>query len=140
MTVVSTRVGFYNRSSGQQGDDLEKFRVDRSPASKMRILHRALTRQRALRVCSFVYQQVRDLSHPLVLKETIKCGTAIPQAELIALASGLFGEVYNTHSMLEQLNEDVVQVRFHQDNDGILKILKAGYIRQSFDIAERCIV
>ncbi len=84
MTVVSTRLGFYNRSSGQQGDDLEKFRVDRSPSSKciqMRILHRALTRQRALRVCSFVYQQVRDLSHPLVLKETIKCGTAIPEAE-----------------------------------------------------------
>ena len=43
-----------------------------------------------------------------------------PAAELIAMVSGLFGEVYNTHSILEQLLEDVVQMGFHQDNDAAL--------------------
>ena len=41
-------------------------------------------------------------------KKRSSVARSIPEAELIALASGLFGELYNTHSMLEQLIEDVV--------------------------------
>lgn len=49
------------------------------------------------------------------------------EAELIAMANGLYGEVYNLQSFVQQLIGDVVEVKFFQDNSAVLQVLKAGY-------------
>lgn len=49
------------------------------------------------------------------------------ESELIAMANGLFGEVYNLQAFLQNLLGKVVHVQFHQDNSAVLQVLKAGY-------------
>ena len=45
----------------------------------------------------------------------------------IAMANGLFGEVYNLQAFLQALFGTVVNVQFYQDNSAVLQVLKAGY-------------
>ena len=49
------------------------------------------------------------------------------EAELIAMANGLYGEVYNLQSFIQQLVGGVVEVKFFQDNNAVLQVLEAGY-------------
>ena len=49
------------------------------------------------------------------------------EAELIAMANGLFGEVYNLQSFLQQLIGKELEVKFFQDNNAVLQVLEAGY-------------
>ena len=49
------------------------------------------------------------------------------EAELIAMAGGLFGEVYNLQAFLEYLTQTGVEVKFWQDNNAVLQVLRAGY-------------
>ena len=49
------------------------------------------------------------------------------ESELIAMANGMFGEVYNMQAFLESLVNKTVNVEFHQDNSAVLQVLKAGY-------------
>ena len=49
------------------------------------------------------------------------------EAELIAMANGLFGEVYNLQSFLQQLLGKELEVKFFQDNNAVLQVLEAGY-------------
>ena len=49
------------------------------------------------------------------------------EAERISMASGLFGEVYNIQSFLEQLTLGDIEVCFWQDNIAVLQVLQAGY-------------
>ena len=48
------------------------------------------------------------------------------ESELIAMANGLFGEVYNLQAFLQALLGTVVNVQFYQDNSAVLQVLKAG--------------
>ena len=43
------------------------------------------------------------------------------------MATGMFSEVLNFQVFLEYLMQKPIQVRFHQDNDAVLKILKNQY-------------
>ena len=45
----------------------------------------------------------------------------------IAMANGLFGEVYNLQAFLQALLGTVVNVQFYQDNSAVLQVLKAVY-------------
>jgi hypothetical protein len=45
----------------------------------------------------------------------------------IAMANGLFGEVYNLQAFLQALLGTVVNIQFYQDNSAVLQVLKAGY-------------
>ena len=49
------------------------------------------------------------------------------ESELIAMANGKFGEVYNMQAFLQSLVNEPVNVEFHQDNSAVLQVLKAGY-------------
>lgn len=49
------------------------------------------------------------------------------EAELIAMANGLYGEVYNLQSFIQQLIGGVVEVKFFRDNSAVLQVLEAGY-------------
>lgn len=49
------------------------------------------------------------------------------ESELIAMANGLFGEVYNLQAFLQALLRTVVNIQFYQDNSAVLQVLKAGY-------------
>ena len=49
------------------------------------------------------------------------------ESELIAMANGLFGEVYNLQAFLQALLGTVVNIQFYQDNSAVLQVLKAGY-------------
>ena len=42
------------------------------------------------------------------------------EAEIISMATGMFGEVLNLESFLEYLIQKPIEVRFHQDNDAVL--------------------
>ena len=43
------------------------------------------------------------------------------------MATGMFGKVLNLEPFLEYLIQKSIEVRFHQDNDAVLKILKSKY-------------
>ena len=43
------------------------------------------------------------------------------------MAGGLFGEVYNLQAFLEYLTQTGVEVKFWQDNNALLQVLRAGY-------------
>ena len=49
------------------------------------------------------------------------------EAEIISMATGMFGKVLNLEPFLEYLIQKSIEVRFHQDNDAVLKILKNKY-------------
>ena len=49
------------------------------------------------------------------------------EAELIAMANGLYGEVYNLQSFVQQLVGSQIEVKFFQDNSAVLQVLEAGY-------------
>ena len=46
------------------------------------------------------------------------------EAELISMANGLFGEVYNIQSFLEQLTLGDIDVCFWQDNNAVLQVCR----------------
>ena len=50
-----------------------------------------------------------------------------PEAELIAMSSAMFREVFNVQSMLEHLLEGPVQVNYRQDNQAVVDIVTSGY-------------
>ena len=49
------------------------------------------------------------------------------EAELIAMANGLFGEVYNLQEFIQQLCHTELEVTFRQDNNAVLQVLQNGY-------------
>ena len=49
------------------------------------------------------------------------------EAEVISMASGMFSEALNTQVFIEYLLQKPINIRFHQDNDAVLKILRNGY-------------
>eukprot|EP00435_Cladocopium_sp_Y103_P056347 s1336_g19.t1 len=49
------------------------------------------------------------------------------EAELIAFASALFGEVLNLHEMAEYITDMAVPVRFEQDNQAAITVIRSGY-------------
>ena len=49
------------------------------------------------------------------------------ESELMAMANGMFGEVYNMQAFLQSLGNEPVNMEFHQDSSAVLQVLKAGY-------------
>ena len=43
------------------------------------------------------------------------------------MANGLYGEVYNLQSFVQQLVGSQIEVKFFQDNSAVLQVLEAGY-------------
>ena len=70
-----------------------------------------------------------DHSFPLYWQSKRQSSVArsTTESELIAMANGMFGEVYNMQAFLESLVNKTVNVEFHQDNSAVLQVLKAGY-------------
>ena len=50
-----------------------------------------------------------------------------PEAELIAMSTAMFTEVFNVQTMLEQLLERPVKVNYRQDNQAVVDIVTSGY-------------
>ena len=49
------------------------------------------------------------------------------EAEVIALASGMFGEAFNLHTLAEQVTERGIAMTFCQDNQAAISVIQAGY-------------
>lgn len=50
-----------------------------------------------------------------------------PEAELIAMSTAMFTEVFNVQTMLEHLMQRPVPVNYRQDNQAVVQILETGY-------------
>ena len=50
-----------------------------------------------------------------------------PEAELIAMSTAMFTEVFNVQTMLEHLMQRQVPVNYRQDNKAVVQILGTGY-------------
>ena len=49
------------------------------------------------------------------------------EADMVALANSLLGEVYNLPSFLKQFIRKESEVKFHKDNSAVLQVQKVGY-------------
>ena len=52
---------------------------------------------------------------------------SMPEAECIAMASAMYGDVINLQTFLQELLRTTVLVKFFQDNEAVVKILQAGF-------------
>ena len=72
----------------------------------------------------------RQLSLPIYWssrKQTSVVARSAPEAELIAISSAMFTEIFNVQTMLEQLLERPVEVNYRQDNQAVVGIVTSGY-------------
>lgn len=60
-------------------------------------------------------------------KKQTSIARSTPEAELIAMSSAMFTEVFTVQSMLEQLLERLVAVNYRQDNQAVVEIVTSGY-------------
>ena len=60
-------------------------------------------------------------------REQTSVARSTPEAELIAMSSAMFTEVFNVQTMLEHLLERPVQVNYRQDNQAVVGIVTSGY-------------
>ena len=60
-------------------------------------------------------------------KKQSSVARSTPEAEAISMASALFGETLNIQETVSLLLQQSVPVVFEQDNEALIKILKAGY-------------
>ena len=62
----------------------------------------------------------------MVIKEKSSTAKSATEAELVACASALFGEVLNLHT-IESLVEMHVPIVFEQDNQAAITVMNSGY-------------
>ena len=77
-----------------------------------------------------VVQLVTGAGHFPVMwqsKKQTSVARSTPEAECIAMASALFGDVINLQTFLQGALRSPVPVKFYQDNQTVLKILETGY-------------
>ena len=70
-----------------------------------------------------------DAPYPLLWSSKKQSSTArsATEAELIACATALFGEVLNLHTMIELLVGMHVPIVFEQDNQAAITVMTTGY-------------
>ena len=77
----------------------------------------------------FYVMQTGNCKFPILWSSKKQSSTArsTPEAEAIALASGVFGESLHAQEYMEHCMEKSVKITCQQDNETIIKIIQAGY-------------
>ena len=60
-------------------------------------------------------------------KKQSSVARSTPEAECISMAAAMFGEVFNSQTLLQDILQDSVPVVLLQDNETVLKVLSNGY-------------